>query len=207
MAIAAAPTGSPPDHFCRMVVSRMSSGVGSWMDELGEVAVLRGVVRVSASCMDIYDFMGRLVKGKIPFISFFSYGLQIVLPLLIFGCGSSDLAAMLQSGRVVGLGGVEGRWVGPVAPDGPECGSTTTGLMSVGRGGFGFAPFQNTVTIRGKLGPDNAFESSLERAGGDKKMLTILFRARVIDLPDGSDAIEGNLVSGRCRWTVKLTRG
>ena len=186
----------------------MSSGVGSCrMGWIWWISAVRGVARLSASWIDLYAFMGRVGKGKIPFCSFFSYGLRFAPLLLAFGCNASDPVTMLQSGRVVGLGGLEGRWVGLVAPEGAGCGSPTTGLMTIGQGSFGFAPFQNTVVIRGKIGADDRIEGELERPGGDKKILAITLKARLIQDAVGSAGIEGALASGKCRWTVKLTRG
>ena len=97
--------------------------------------------------------------------------------------------------------------MGLVAPEGAGCGSPSTGLMTIGEGSFGFAPFQNTVIIRGKIGADDRIEGALERPGGDKKILTITLKARLIQDAVGSSSIEGALASGKCRWTVKLTRG
>ncbi len=186
----------------------MSSGVGFCMvTEVCVTAAVRGVARVSASWMNLYDFLGHLGKAKFPLVGFFSYGVRIGLLLLLAGCAGGDPAAILQSGRVVGIGGLEGRWAGPVSPEGAGCGSATTGLMNIGQGSFGFAPFQNTVAIRGKVGPDDTLEGTLERVGGDKQTLTITLRARVVHKADEADRIEGDLVSGRCRWAVKLMRG
>ena len=191
-----------------MMVSRMSRGVGSVVMVVnGRSAWHRGVARVSASWADLYDFMGHLGKGNIPPFRKTSYGLGIALVLLVWGCDGDDLATRLQSGRVLSLGGIEGRWVGPVSPEGAGCGATTTGLMNIGQGGVGFAPFQNTVVLSGTIGSDGTVNAKQERAGGDKQLLTILFDGQVVHSTGEQDRVEGVLMSGRCRWHVKLTRG
>ncbi len=171
------------------------------------VAVRRGVARVSAAWMDLYDFLGYVGKVKFPFRGIISYGCWVALPLLVFGCGGPDAATMLQSGRVVGLVGLEGRWVGPVSPAELGCGGTTTGLMTIGHASFGFAPFENTVVIHGTVGSDETLTGTLERVGGDRQMLAINVEAQVVHVPNAPDRIEGALASGRCRWRMKLTRG
>jgi hypothetical protein len=151
--------------------------------------------------------LGHVGKVKFPLISFFSYKVWMVALLLVSGCEGRDLVTPLQSGRVFGVGGLEGRWVGAVSPDVPECGRTTTGLMNIGQGEFGFAPFQNTVVIRGKIGPDDRISGVLERVGGERQLLTITLDFKLVQGSDEPDRIDGLLVSGRCRWRVRLTRG
>lgn len=171
------------------------------------VAVRRGVARVSASWVNLYDFLGYVGKVKFPFFRIISYVSWVGLPLMVFGCGGPDVATVLQSGRVVGLGGVEGRWVGPVSPEVAGCGGATTGLMTVGQGSFGFAPFENTVVIRGAVASDDMFRGMSERVGGDKQVLTIRLAAQMVHVPGAPDRVEGTVASGRCRWHMKLTRG
>ena len=191
-----------------MIVSRMASGVGSeGMQEFLGVAAQRGVARLAASWIDLYDFLGYVGKGNFPFIRFFSCGLLVASLLLASACEGGDPASLLQSGRVVGFGSLEGRWVGPVSPETPGCGTTTIGLMNIGRGEFGFAPFQNTVVIRGKIGADNEVDGKLERVGGDKQVLTIRLTARATQRAGEPDKIDGALISGRCEWQAKLIRG
>ena len=167
----------------------------------------RDVARVSASWEKLYDFMGRLGKAIFPFSSKFSYACGVSLLLLIWGCKGSDPSMLLQSGRVVSLGGLEGRWVGPVSPEGSGCGITTTGLMTIGKGGFGFAPFENTVVLRGKVGSDDSVSGEEERISGDKQILVIHVAGQVVHADGEPDRIEGALKSGRCQWRVELTRG
>jgi hypothetical protein len=176
------------------------------MKGIWRFAAERRVSRGPASWMELYAFLGHLGKVKIPFIGFFSCVPRLVVVALAFGC-DGDPATMLQSGRVVGLGGLEGRWMGPVAPDATGCGGTTTGLMNIGQGSFSFAPFQNTVVIRGNIGPDDVLEGALEKVGADKQILKISLQARKVHREGDPDGIEGVLASGRCRWAVKLTRG
>ena len=167
----------------------------------------RGVARVSASWGKLYDLMGHVGKAIFPFPSKISYAVGIGVLLLIWGCEGSDPSMFFQSGRVVSLGGLEGRWVGAVSPEGSGCGNTTTGLMNIGQGGFGFAPFQDTVVLRGKVGSDGSVSAVEERISGDKQVLAIHFAGRAVHADGEQDRIEGALTSGRCQWRVKLTRG
>jgi hypothetical protein len=168
-----------------------------------KVAANRGVARLSAAWMDLYSFMGYVGKEKLPAAGLFSYASPLLMAFLIFGCSGNDAAMVLQSGRVVGLGGLDGRWQGVVHPIKPNCGNDTVGLMTIGKGSFGFAPFQNTVAIKGEVGDDDLLEGTLERMGGDKKTVGVTMQARQ---SEDSDII-GTLKSGRCEWTFKLTRG
>ena len=198
-----APSRSPSIHFCRIKDRRMSRGVGSSMGLAIKVAADRGVARLSASWMNLYSFLGYVGKGKIPLDRLFSYASRLGIVLVLSGCSASDAAMMLQSGRVVGLGGLDGRWQGAVQPTKLGCGNETTGLMTIGQGSFGFAPFENTVAIKGEVGSDKVFNGALERLGGDKKSIRIVMQAHQAD----DSEIVGNLVSGRCEWSFKLTRG
>ena len=145
-------------------------------------------------------------KANNPFKSIFSYALFCVGLLGLSGCAASDPALILQSGRTVGLVGLEGRWVGPVSPIGPTCGPSSSGLMNIGNGEFAFDPFQSTVVIRGKVA-DGRLNGALERIGGDRRLVGIEFGAMVVKAADGAMTIEGELVSGPCRWRAQLHRG
>ena len=125
-------------------------------------------------------------------------------PMLIYlpGC-SGDLSENLQSGQVLALHGLQGRWVGSVVPIDPGCGSPTRGLMSIGENGFGFDPFQSTAVIRGEVGKDGRLAGSLAREGGEHRSLAITFEG----LAATPDAINGTLQSSRCHWAVALHRG
>ena len=173
------------------------------MDWNSNVATRRCAARPSASWMNLYGILGYMGKGKIPLIGLFSYGLVIGLTLMAFGCSGEEAASVLQSGRVVGLGRVDGRWVGPVSPVSAGCGNQTIGTMTVGQGSFGFAPFGNTVSIKGRVGPDDAMDGVLERLGGDRKPVSIRMHAEASE--EGS--IVGKLDSGKCQWAFKLARG
>jgi hypothetical protein len=118
------------------------------------------------------------------------------------GC-SGDLGEKLQSGQVLAWHGMQGRWVGPVVPIDRSCGSPTQGLMSIGANGFGFDPFQSTTVLHGELSKDGRLAGNLAREGGDHQSLAITFAGEAA----GSEAINGTLQSGRCRWTVALRRG
>jgi hypothetical protein len=126
-----------------------------------------------------------------------------VLALSAAGGCSADMGERLQSGRVLAWHGLQGRWVGPVAPTEPACGPTTHGIMSIGEGGFGLDPFQSTAVIRGKVGDDGRLSGSLVRQDADHRDHTIVFEG----VAAASDAISGTLRSGRCSWTVTLGRG
>jgi hypothetical protein len=118
------------------------------------------------------------------------------------GCGA-DLGEHLQSGRVLGWHGLQGRWSGPVVPTEVACGPTTHGLMSIGESGFGLDPFQSTAVIRGTVSDGNHLSGKLVRHDAEHQDLSIAFEG----MATGSDAISGTLQSGRCRWTVTLHRG
>ena len=124
------------------------------------------------------------------------------LLILLVGC-EGDLGERLQSGQVLALQGLQGRWVGPVVPADPNCGSSTQGLMSIGENGFGFDPFQSTTVIRGEVTKDGHLSGKLIRQGGDHQNLSITFEG----VASRSEAINGTLLSSRCRWTVALHRG
>jgi hypothetical protein len=136
---------------------------------------------------------------------------QIRLWMTIFGLLASaltggceaDLGEHLQSGRVLGWHGLQGRWEGPVVPTEVACGPATHGLMSIGEGGFGLDPFQSTAVIRGTVSDDGHLGGKLVRQGTGHQDLSIAFEG----MATGSDAISGTLQSGRCRWTVTLHRG
>ena len=125
---------------------------------------------------------------------------------LIAGC-EGDLGERLQSGRVLALHGLQGRWVGPVVPADRSCGATTQGLMSIGEKGFGFDPFQSTTVIQGAIGKDDRLAGTLTRQGGDHQNLSVSFEAAVRGTGSELETIDGTLVSGRCHWTVTLRRG
>lgn len=121
---------------------------------------------------------------------------------MVAGC-TRDLGEHLQSGQVLPLYGLQGRWVGWVQPAGQGCGSSTQGLMTIGGKGFGFDPFQSTAVIRGEIGDDGHLSGSLVRPTQDHRDLSLMFDGQ----SEGSDAINGVLRSGRCSWTVTLHRG
>ena len=125
---------------------------------------------------------------------------------LIAGCGG-DVGERLQSGRVLALHGLQGRWAGSVVPQDKSCGPVAQGLMSIGEKGFAFDPFQSTTVIQGVVGKDGRLTGDLARLGPDRQNLSVSFEGSAS--VDGSDteAIEGALVSGRCHWKVTLHRG
>jgi hypothetical protein len=177
---------------------------GGWSMGLAfGIGTNRVVAPLSASWVNLYNFLGHVGKGKIPWAGLFSHVPLLCVLLLLLGCSGDDAAMVLQSGRVVGIGGLDGRWQGTVHPTKPKCGSDTIGLMTIGQGSFGFAPFQNTVAIKGEVKSDDVLAGTLERLGGDKKTVKLVVVAQLSD----DSGIVGNLVSGRCEWSFKLTRG
>jgi hypothetical protein len=126
----------------------------------------------------------------------------LLLAVLIGGC-SRDVGERLQSGRVLAWHGLQGRWVGQVVPAERACGAATQGLMSIGKGVFAFDPFESTATVRGELGDNGHLNGRLIRQGADHQDLSISFAG----VAEGTDAINGTLQSGRCRWMVTLHRG
>lgn len=145
-------------------------------------------------------------KGKVPFQRFFSYIVAAGILLPGIGCGTSDPALILQSGRVFGLIGLEGRWVGKVSPTGPNCGASSTGLMSASRDKFAFDPFQSTTIIHGDV-VKGRLTGRLERIGGDHRVSAIELDAQATTGSDGNQSIQGELKSGSCQWHIELHPG
>ncbi len=157
-------------------------------------------LRATPSCRNGYQNLGRVGKNNLKKIL-----QQLVwgfLAISVIAC-HSELSEHLQSGQVLALNGLQGRWVGPVAPTTPSCGPTTQGLMSIGKNGFGFDPFQSTAIIKGDISEGGHLSGRLVRQGGDRQDVSIQFDGAA----SGSDAINGTLQSGRCRWAVSLHRG
>jgi hypothetical protein len=127
---------------------------------------------------------------------------RLLIVVAFAGCGG-DPGERLQSGRVLALSGLQGRWVGPVLPTGSACGSPAQGLMTIGDNGFGFDPFQSTTVIQGDVWKDGRLSGSLARQGSDHRNLSITFEGAA----SGSETISGTLQSGRCHWSVTLHRG
>jgi hypothetical protein len=126
--------------------------------------------------------------------------------LLVAGC-EGDMGERLQSGRVLGWQGLQGRWVGPVVPVDNACGATTRGLMSIGGRGFAFDAFQSTTVVQGAVDKDGHLTGKVSRPGGDHQNLSVSFEGSASGAASEMEAIDGTLVSGRCRWTVTLHRG
>jgi hypothetical protein len=79
--------------------------------------------------------------------------------------------------------------------------------MSIGGRGFGFDPFQSTTVIPGSVDKDGRLTGNLTRQGGDRQNLSVSFEGAVSGVGSEAAAIDGTLVSGRCRWKVTLHRG
>jgi hypothetical protein len=148
---------------------------------------------------------GQLGKVNFPVNRYFS--LLMVGPMFVAGCGlPSRLSRNLGTGETLAIYGAEGRWAGPVTPSDTSCGQTTTGLMSVGSGAFGFDPFQSTTVIQGTVA-NGTLRGTLTRTGANKHALSISFEGQAGEDAQGKDQITGTLLSGRCRWNVALKRG
>ena len=146
-------------------------------------------------------------KAIFHIMGFFSRIGLAVLPLVpIVGC-KGDVSEHLQSGRVLALYGLQGRWVGPVVPEDKSCGPAAQGLMSIGQKGFGFDPFQSTTVIQGAVGADGRLAGAVQRPGADHQNLSVSFGGQASGTGSEVEAIEGAVVSGRCHWKVTLHRG
>lgn len=137
---------------------------------------------------------------------FIFFGASLALTAVcLSGCGHKDLSEPLQSGRVMAISGVQGRWSGPVEPQGTACGATGHGLMSIGGKTFAFDPFQSTTVINGTIDDSGHLTGRLQRVGGDHQDLSIAFDGSVATTAD-SETITGTIKSGRCTWSVTLQR-
>ncbi len=131
----------------------------------------------------------------------------LVALLLAVSCCGEQAADRLQSGKVIGLFGLEGRWTGPVTPQSDGCGTSGIGLMSVGLRTFAFDPFQGTTVISGTVSDAVSLRGALVRAGNGQQPSSISFSGEARQRDGGDETIDGELVSGRCSWTVSLKRG
>ncbi len=174
----------------------------------GKIVGRASRLRKAPSCRNGYPELGHVGKKILKKI------LELILqPIRLLLCGlllaavvggcEGDQGEHLQSGRVLALQGLQGRWVGPVVPTDGACGSPTHGVMSIGRKGFGFDPFQGATVVLGKVDEDGHLSGVLVRQSPDHRDISIAFEGTAA----GSDAIEGTLQSGRCRWKVALRRG
>jgi hypothetical protein len=182
----------------------MTEAVTGTSEFIGRASRLRS----APSCRNGYQKLGQVGKrnlkkildGRLSRVPMTICGLLV---LVLVGACKADLGEPLQSGQVLALHGLQGRWVGPVVPTERACGPATQGLMTIGERGFGLDPFQSTAVIRGEVGNDGHLSGSLIRQGAEHQNLSIAFEG----MAAGSDAISGTLQSGRCRWTVTLHRG
>lgn len=124
---------------------------------------------------------------------------------LLSAC-AREAADIMQSGTVVSVGGLRGRWAGPVSPLAQGCGTATTGLATIGGGEFSFDPFQGSTVIKGKVDDDGKMMGTLTRALASQPALSITFSGSAVSDPADGQMIEGTLASGRCEWSVKLKR-
>jgi hypothetical protein len=146
--------------------------------------------------------MGKrnLIKFLCRQIGQFAACALLVLPSS--GC-DTDVAERLQSGKVLALYGLQGRWVGSVTPGDASCGPSTHGVLTIGGGDFGFDPFQSTTIIQGTVGRDGQLGGTFIRQDTQHHPISISFNAAAVD----REAITGELISGRCHWAVALRRG
>ena len=161
-------------------------------------------VHTPPSYPELYDFLGHVGKGYNPLMRTFFW--LAVGALVLASCGlPGRVSRNIGTGETLPVFGLEGRWAGPVGPAAPACGQETKGLMSVGSGAFAFDPFQSTTVIKGKV-EGGALTGTLVRRGPNDQTLSITFEGKAGKTGDGQDAITGTLSSGRCRWSVALTR-
>jgi hypothetical protein len=165
-------------------------------------------LRITPSCPNYYQHLGNVGKKNqkkiLRNIPSPTYRLTCwPLWLLLAGSCHSELSDTLQSGRVLSWSGLEGRWVGEVTPAAGSCGHTTKGLMTIGRHGFAFDPFQGAEVVRGDAATDGRLVGKLDRTGPGRQDLSITFEGTA----STASTIDGVLQSGRCRWTVALHRG
>ncbi len=125
--------------------------------------------------------------------------------LALTGC-NNQAADLLQSGEVMGVFGLEGRWAGPVTPLEDGCGDRTNGLMTVGRKTFSLDPFQGTTVINGTVSSDAKLEGTFSRPIGGQQTVSISFLGMAMHHEKGGTTIDGKLTSGRCSWSVNLKR-
>jgi hypothetical protein len=141
--------------------------------------------------------------GKVFFRMVRSFFL-IWLILAISGC-NNELADKLQSGQVMNMFGLQGRWAGSVTPDADGCGQTTTGLMTIAGNTFAFDPFQGTTVINGTVS-DSGLQGSKSRPGNGQQVVSISFSGTAKAQDGAEETIEGRMESGHCSWTVSLKR-
>jgi hypothetical protein len=158
-------------------------------------------VHTAPSCRRIYIILGQL--GKVFFLMMRCFFL-VCLISAISGC-NNELADKIQSGKVMNLFGLQGRWAGPVTPDGDGCGQITTGTMTVGGKTFAFDPFQGTTVIIGMVS-DSGLQGSLSRPGNGQQVVSISFTGAATPRDGGEETIDGKMESGHCSWTVSLKR-
>ena len=159
-------------------------------------------MRAAPLCRNHYQNLGQVGKKNQKKV-LGRTGLTLCCVLVVSGGCATDLGEPLQSGQVLALVGLQGRWTGSVVPAEPSCGRTTQALMSIGKHGFGLDPFQSTTIIHGEVDEDGRLVGSLSRQGAEHESLSIAFEGRAA----GSGAIGGTLRSGRCLWNVTLHRG
>ncbi len=164
-------------------------------------------MRSTPSWQNIYQFLGLVGKKNLKRILEKHRWRQIVIGILLGisfagGC-QKDLGEYLQSGRVLALHGLQGRWLGPVVPTDGSCGPTAQALMTVGEEDFGLDPFQSTTVIHGQVSDDGHLTGKLIRQAPEHREASISFEG----IATGPNAISGKLQSGRCHWTVELHRG
>ena len=159
-------------------------------------------MRAAPLCRNHYQNPGQVGKRNQKKI-LVRTGITFCCMLAVSGGCATDLGEPLQSGKVLALVGLQGRWAGSVVPADSSCGATTQALMSIGKDGFGLDPFQSTTIIHGEVRDDGRLVGSLSRQGAERQNLSIVFEGRATS----SDAISGTLRSGRCLWNVTLHRG
>jgi hypothetical protein len=174
------------------------------MPGTGELLWRASRLHATPLCRNEYQNLGQMGKRNLKRI-LGSFGMAVcgLLTAVLAGACEADLGEPLQSGRVLKVLGLQGRWIGSVVPTENACGPATQALMSIGKSGFGLDPFQSTTVIYGKIDEEGRLSGRLNRLSAEHQDLSIVFEGRAT----GSDAISGTLESGRCHWTMTLHRG
>jgi hypothetical protein len=121
-----------------------------------------------------------------------------ILVLGLAGCGGGS------------TGRVEGRWVGPVVPEGPAataaagnelCAGPTRGELNIAGQRFEFAPNEGVQIIDGDVTPGGELRGVMTTIGMNHQSYTLRFTG---SMQNGQ--VTGVLVTPRCRANVVLSR-
>lgn len=97
------------------------------------------------------------------------------------------------------------QWAGPVTPNDPDCGTATTGLMTLGSKKFSFDPFGSISVIAGHV-TQNRLDGSAVIAGPGQQGVAFQFSGAIRQPAGAPRVIQGTVTSGQCTWRVLLHR-